>query len=179
MEIRQHGDNIGAYPFFGGYGGGYGTGYTSGCALGVGGLVLLFIVLAFVAWIAHSGNDKTRDNVSHGNALLLANRQETNALAIAFARSEGRSETLQSLILSRVDGNGERLCNLARQSDDNAFRVINHGETWGFQQFSRERCHCGDHDRRRRGDGDTIIDFNTGVQTGLALGNRGLTNQQA
>ncbi|MFX2611668.1 hypothetical protein [Enterobacter mori] len=53
-------------------------------------------------------------------------------------------------------------------------RVINHGETWSYQSFRREPC-CGGHELG----GNTIVDFNTGMQAGLALGNRGLTNQQA
>lgn len=176
MEIRQHGDNFGGFsPLgFGGYGAG--TNYSSACSLGIGGLVLLFIFLAIVGWAIHNGHDRTRDGINSGNALLLANRNDNTALAIAFARNEGRSDAIQAAILNRVDLNGERLCGLARQGDDNTSRIINHGETWGFQSFSRERCHCNNDRDERRG-GNTVIDFNTGVQTGLALGNRGLTTQ--
>lgn len=172
MEVRQVGDNFGGYSPLGGFN----TGYSSACSLGVGGLVLLFIFLIIIAWAVHSGHDRTRDHVNNGNALLLASRQDNQALAIAFARNEGRSDAIQAAILARVDGNADRLCGLAREVESEASRIIDRGDTWGFTTFSRERCHCGDNDGRRGG--PTIVDFNTGVQTGLALGNRGLTNQQ-
>lgn len=143
--------------------------HSTACSLGVGGLILLFIFLVIIAWAVHSGHDRTRDTIGHGNALLLASRQDNQALAVAFARDQGRNDAVTAAILARVDANGDRLCGLARQSDDNAFRVINHGETWGFQSFRREPC-CGrDRDHDRGGNG-TTIDFNSGVQTLTALG---------
>lgn len=171
QDHRVVGDGWGGYS-------GYHANNNMQCGMtaGVGGLLLLFIFLIIIAWAVHSGHDRTRDHVNSGNALLLASRQDNQALAIAFARNEGRSDAIQSAILARVDGNADRLCGLAREVQGEASRIIERGDTWGFTTFSRERCHCGDNDGRRGG--PTIVDFNTGVQTGLALGNRGLTNMQ-
>lgn len=175
QDHRIVGDNWGGY----GHGMGYGTGYTSACSLGVGGLVLLFIFLIIIAWAVHSGHDRTRDGINSGNALLLASRQDNQALAIAIARNEGRQDAVTAAILTRVDMNGERLCGLARQVDNDTNRIIERGETFGFRAFEREPLrNCCDRDRDFGRGGNTIVDFNTGVQTGLALGNRGMTNQQ-
>lgn len=177
QDHRIVGDGWGGY---GGYGrGGCGTNYSSACSLGVGGLLLLFIFLIIIAWAVHSGHDRTRDTIDHGNALLLASRQDNQALAIAFARNEGRSDAVQAAILARVDLNGERLCGLGREVQGEADRIIERGNTWGFRAFEREPLrNCCDRDRDFGRGGNTIVDFNTGVQTGLALGNRGISNQQ-
>lgn len=153
--------------------------HGTACSLGVGGLVLLFIFLAIIAWAVHSGHDRTRDTIGHGNALLLASRQDNTALAVAFARDQGRNDAVTAAILARVDMNGERLCGLSREVQGEANRIVNHGDTWGFQSFRREPC-CGGHDRGNdRGNG-TTIDFNSGVQTLTALGSvLGRSNQGA
>lgn len=165
MDVRQDryyvGDNAGRHADSM-------AGHTAACSLGIGGLVLLFIFLIIIAWAVHSGHDRTRDHVVNGNALLLANQQDNKALAVAFARNEGRSDSVLAAILGRVDANGDRLCGLSREVQGEACRVIERGDTWGFQSFRREPC-CGGRDHDRGGNG-TTIDFNSGVQTLTALG---------
>lgn len=178
QDHRIVGDGWGGYGGYG-HGMGCGTGYSSACSLGVGGLVLLFIFLIIIAWAVHSGHDRTRDHITSGNALLLASRQDNQALAIAIARNEGRQDAVTAAILTRVDANGDRLCGLARQVDNDTNRIIERGETFGFRAFEREPLrNCCDRDRDFGRGGQTIVDFNTGVQTGLALGTRGISNQQ-
>lgn len=173
MDVRQDryyvGDNAGRHADSM-------AGHTAACSLGMGGLVLLFIFLIIIAWAVHSGHDRTRDGINSGNALLLAGRQDNQALAIAFARNEGNNNAILATLLANSDRTLDRQVVLSQQIEGVAPRIIERGDTWGFTSFSRERCHCGGDDRR--GGGGTVIDFNTGVQTGLALGNRGLTNQQ-
>lgn len=167
MDVRQDryyvGDNAGRH-----------ADSMSGATMGIGGLVLLFIFLAIIAWAVSNGHDRTRDCIDNGNALLLASRQDNQALAVAFARDQGRTDATLAVLLANSDRTLERQAILAQQVEGVSPRIINHGETWGFQSFRREPC-CGGHG----GGGGTTIDFNTGIQAGLALGNRGITNQQA
>lgn len=174
MDVRQDryyvGDNAGRHADSM-------AGHTAACSLGIGGLVLLFIFLIIIAWAVHSGHDRTRDGINSGNALLLAGRQDNQALAIAFARNEGSNNAILATLLANSDRTLDRQAMLAREVQGVGAGIINHGETWGFQSFRREPC-CSGRDRDEPRGGNTVVDFNTGVQTGLALGNRGLTNQQ-
>lgn len=167
MDVRQDryyvGDNAGRH-----------ADSMSGVTMGVGGLLLLFIFLAILAWAISGGHDRTRDQIGHGNALLLASRQDNAALAVAFARNEGSNNAVLATLLANSDRTLDRQAILSQQVEGVSPRIINHGETWGFQSFRREPC-CGGNERG----GNTIVDFNTGIQAGLALGNRGITNQQA
>lgn len=179
--------HLGGVGHFGGHGGYSGRdGYCS-TTLGVGGLLLLVIFLALIAWAISNGHDRTRDCVDGVTAIATAARSENHALALAIARDGGRNDALIPAILARVDSNAERICEVGNAVERSSCRVIEHGNNWGFQSFRREPC-CDDDRRRGRGRdrdwdwggrGDTqVFDFNTGVQTGLNLGSRGLNNQQ-
>lgn len=174
MELRNEryyvGDNAGRH-----------ADSMSGATMGVGGLLLLFIFLAIIAWAVSNGHDRTRDGVRDGNAFALAvaqnNQTQVNALSVAFARSEGANDAKLAILLANSDRALEQGCGLARMVESVAPRIIQHGDNWGFRSMRREPC-CGGHGDGGGGGGTTVYDFNSGVQAGMNMATRGITNQQ-